>query len=337
MALGGFRLLSAGDLRRLISMGEAIDLVRAAFIQLAEGRATVPARLHLKAEADGTPLYMPAYIPALGALGAKVVSVFPRNPSLGLPTITAAVLVQDPATGVPLGLVEGASLTALRTGAASGLATLLLSRPEAQICALFGAGVQARTQLEAVCAVRRITQVRVVGRDPQRRDGFVAWARAQPWIQGATVVAAASPALAVRGADVIITATTSRIPVVPTREVAPGTHLNVIGAYAPDAREVDGTLVARATVVVDSRAACLREAGDLILAIAEGHLSADQIAAEIGEVAAGARPGRRHPEEVTLFKSVGTAALDVAVGAAALRRAEADGVGVVVDLFSQGR
>jgi ornithine cyclodeaminase len=333
MALGELRLLSAGELRRLVPMADAIALVREAFIHLSRGEAEVPLRVALHGAEEGVALYMPAAVPALGALGAKVVSVFPRNPARGLPTITAVVLIQDPATGAPLGLIEGASLTALRTGAAGGLATQLLSREGAQICALFGAGVQGRTQLEAVCTVRPITQVRVVDRDPRPAAAFVEWARAQPWIGGATVLAAASPELAVRGADIIITATTSPAPVVPGAAVPPGAHVTAIGAFTPTTREVDADLVARATVVVDSRAGCLAEAGDLLLAIAEGRFSAERIHAEIGEVASGSRPGRRDPQEVTLFKSVGTAALDVVVGSAALARAAAAGAGQAVRLF----
>lgn len=277
-------------------------------------------------------LYMPASLPGLPALGLKAVAVFPGNPSRGLPTITAVVLIQDPETGAPLGLLEGASLTALRTGAASGLATRRLARPEAGLCALFGTGAQARTQLEAICAVRPITQIRVVGRDAGRTADFVVWAGAQTWTRGATVIAAPSPALAVRGAEIIVTATTSPTPVVPSAEVAPGAHLNVIGAFTPQTREVEGVLVGRATVVVDSREAALAEAGDLLLAIGEGHFAAERIHAEIGEVAAGLRSGRRAPEEVTLFKSVGSAALDLAVGAEALRRAAGSGVGTLVAL-----
>ena len=331
MALASLRILSAADLRRLVPMADAIEIVARAFIDLSHGLAAAPLRTHLEG-GGGTALYMPARLPGLGALGVKAVSVFPENPSRGLPTITAVVLIQDAATGLPVGLIEGASLTALRTGAASGLATRLLSRPDASICALFGVGAQARTQLEGVCAVREVTQVRVVGRDPSRTEDFVGWARGQPWLRGATVVRASDPALAVRGAALIVTATTSPTPVVPTAEVAPGAHLNVIGAFTPQRREVEGELVARAMVVVDSRDAALAEAGDLLLAIAEGRFAPDRIHAEIGEVAAGERPGRRRAEEVTLFKSVGTAVLDVAVGAEALRRAAAAGVGLAATL-----
>lgn len=326
-------MLTAEELRRLVPMAEAIEIVRRAYIELSQGRTAAPLRAHLRAEDQGSALYMPAYVPALGALGAKMVSVFPANPSRGLPTITAVVLIQDPATGAPVGLIEGASLTALRTGAAGGLAARLLSRLDAHVCALFGAGAQGRAQLEAVCAVREITQVRVADSVPQRAEDFAAWARAQPWVRGATVVVAPTAALAVRGADIVVTATTSATPVVPTAEVPAGAHLTAIGAFTPDTREVEGDLVARATVVVDSRAACLAEAGDLLLAIGEGRFSPERIHAEIGEIAAGTRPGRRDPAEITLFKSVGTAVLDVAVGAAALQRAAAAGAGQAARLF----
>ncbi len=329
MALAPLRILTAAELRSLVPMVDAIDIVERAFIALSRGEAEVPLRTHL-ASGGGTALYMPARLAALGAMGIKAVSVFPGNAARGLPTIAALVLIQDAATGAPLGLLEGASLTALRTGAASGLATRLLSRPEAIICALFGTGAQARTQLEAVCAVREVTQVRVVGRDPVRAEAFATWARAEPWLRGATVLTARDTALAVRGADLIVTATTSPTPVVPSAEVAAGAHLNAVGAFTPQTREVEADLVARATVVVDSREAALAEAGDLLLAIAEGRFAAEGIHAEIGEVAAGDRPGRRSDAEITLFKSVGTAALDVAVGAEALRRAADQGIGVSV-------
>jgi ornithine cyclodeaminase len=330
------RLLTAAELRHLVPMSEAIGLVRHAYIALSTGQAIVPPRLHLAVGDGGTALYMPAAVPADGALGVKAVAVFPTNTARGLPTIHALVLVQDASTGAPLGLIEGAALTALRTGAAGGLAAQLLARPEAHIAALFGTGVQARAQLEAAFAVRPLTQVRVLGRDPERTAAFVRWAAAQPWTGGATILAASSPELAVRGADLVITATTSPTPVVPTEEVAPGCHVTAVGAFTPQTREVDGALVARATVVVESRAAALAEAGDLLLAIAEGRFAPERIHAEIGEVAAGLRPGRTRPEEITLFKSVGTAVLDVVVGAEALRRAAATGLGWEAELEGSG-
>jgi ornithine cyclodeaminase len=314
-------------------MRDAIAAVREGFVELSAGRAAVPLRSHVPvAEHDGTLLAMPAYLSAGGGLGAKLVTVFPRNPQRGLPTIFATVLLLDAQTGEPAALIEGSSLTALRTGAAGGLAADLFALPDAGIVALFGAGVQGRAQLEAVCTVRRVTQVRVVDRQVARAEALVRWAREQPWLGGATVLAVTDPALAVRGAEIIITATTSAEPVFPAAEVGPGAHVTAVGAYTPTTREVPGELVARSAVFVDSRAAALAEAGDLVLAIREGLITADVIRAEIGEVAAGTAPGRIGSEEVTCFKSVGHAVQDLAVARLALARASATGRGVLVDL-----
>jgi len=314
-------------------MKDAIAAVRQGFVELSAGRAAVPLRSHVPvAEHGGTLLAMPAYLPAAGGLGAKLVTVFPHNPQRGLPTIFATVLLLDAQTGEPAALIEGASLTALRTGAAGGLAADLLALPDAGIVALFGAGVQGRAQLEAVCAVRPVTQVRVMDRQPAHAEAFVRWAREQPWLQDATVLAVTDPALAVRGAEIVITATTSRDPVFPADEVGPGAHVTAVGAYTPDAREVPGELVARAAIFVDSRAAALAEAGDLVLAIRQGLIAPEAIRAEIGEVAAGTAPGRTGPQEVTFFKSVGHAVQDLAVARLALARASAADRGVLVDL-----
>lgn len=324
-------LLGAGDLRALVPMVDAIAAVREAFTAISGGRAVVPVRAAVALPgSDAAFLAMPGALAAPGggadALGAKLVSVVPANAAAGRPVVAAVMVVFDPTTGQPAAVIEGASLTALRTGAASGLATDLLALPEASIVALFGAGVQARTQLEGICAVRPVTQVRVVGRGPERVAAFVAWAREQPWMCGATVIAATDPEVAVRGAEVVVTATTSAVPVFPGRAVGPGAHVNAVGAFQPHRREVDADLVARAAVFVDSREAALAEAGDLLVAAAEGRFRVEAIRAEIGEVAAGGA-GRRSRDEITLFKSVGHAALDLAVAALAVRRAEAVGLG----------
>jgi ornithine cyclodeaminase/alanine dehydrogenase-like protein (mu-crystallin family) len=347
-------LLSATDLRALVPMRDAIGAVRQAFVALSRGRAAVPVRTVVPvAGRDAVLLAMPGALAtpgpektesentgardsghaalAGGHLGAKLVSVFPGNATSGLPVVQAVVVLLDEEDGRPLALIEGTSLTALRTGAASGVATDLLALPEAGIVALFGAGTQARTQLEAVCAVRPVTQVRVVDRTPERARAFVAWAREQAWIAGATVLAATDPEAAVRGAEIIVTATTSATPVFHGRAVRPGAHVNAIGAFQPDTREVDSDLVARAAVFVDSRAAALSEAGDLLIPIREGVLTADAIRGEIGEVAAG-RTGRRSTGEITLFKSVGNAVQDLAVAGLAVARAAASGRGTRVDL-----
>lgn len=299
-------------------MRDAIDAVRQAFRALSSGRAHVPLRVHVALQ-EGTALWMPCALEGVG-LGVKAVGVFPGNPSRGLATIQAAVLLQDAHTGTPLGLVEGASLTALRTGAATGLATDLLARKDACVVALLGCGAQAPRQLEAVCTVRSITQVRVYCPTATRRERFAQWAREQPWLAGASVFAAPSAETAVRGADVVVTATPSHEPVFAAEDLSPGVHINAIGAFTPQMREVPAQVVRIARVVVDSVQAAQSEAGDLIQAAAEGAFDWSR-AVEIGRLMDEPSLGRQSADEVTLFKSVGVAVQDVAVGWMALQRA----------------
>jgi ornithine cyclodeaminase len=336
----GVRIITAADLRRLVDMASAIAAVRDAFEALSAGRAEVPVRTVVGVpNRQAVLLAMPGAVdrahsaagPIERQIGAKLVTVFPGNARAGRPIIHALVVLLDGTDGRPTAVIEGASLTALRTGAAGGLAADLLAPREAQIAAIFGAGVQARTQLEALCAVRDLTQIRVVGRSLARTAAFAEWARAQPWTRGATVIVASDPALAVRGADVVVTATTSATPVFPGTAVAAGAHVNAVGAFQPDAREIDSDLVERAAVFVDSREAALAEAGDLLIPIKEGRFASDRIRGEIGEVIAG-RAGRRSAAETTVFKSVGNAVQDVAVGHLAAERAVERNLGVEVAL-----
>jgi ornithine cyclodeaminase/alanine dehydrogenase-like protein (mu-crystallin family) len=341
------RILSAADLRRLVDMPSAIEAVRHAFAALSSGRAEVPVRTSVSVPSRRAVLLaMPGAVDSADqssesgdrrerAIGAKLVTVFPDNARAGRPIIHAIVALLDGGDGRPTALIEGASLTALRTGAAGGLATDLLARKDAGIVAIFGAGVQARTQLEAVCAVRDITQVRIVGRDRARADVFAEWTRAQRWLGGATVIVAADPALAVRGADIITTATTSSVPVFPGSAVERGVHVNAVGAFQPQTREIDTDLIERAAVFVDSREAALAEAGDLVIPISERRFAPERIRAEIGDVVLG-RAGRQSNDEITIFKSVGNAAQDVVVAHLAAARAVEQGVGVEVSLDGDG-
>ncbi len=320
-------MVSAGDLERLVPMRDAIQAVREGFLALAEGRVALPLRVHVQTP-QGVALWMPAAAQGLG-LAVKAVGVFPGNPDRGLPTIQAAVLLQDADTGAPVGLVEGSSLTALRTGAATGLATDVLARRDAAVVAVFGCGGQAPRQLEAVCAVRTVTQVRVYCRTPARREAFAAWARQQPWLQGASVFAAPSAEAAVRGADVVVTATSSQEPVFRAEDLPPGAHVNAVGAFTPRMREVPAQVVQAARVVVDSLEAAQAEAGDLIQAASEGALDWARVV-ELGRLLQDPSAGRQSPDEVTLFKSVGLAVQDLAVGMLALRRAAEHGLGTEV-------
>ena len=302
-------VLSEEDVRRSVDMPAAIGAVRRAFERLSSGRARVPVRQALGGE-GGDVLFMPGRLDGPARIGAKAVSVYPGNADRGLAPVNAALLLVDPETGRARALLAANHLTALRTGAASGVATDLLAREDASVLALFGAGTQARTQLEAVATVRDLDEVRVVSRggDSARR-----LARERSGA-GLRIRAVDEPADALRGANIVVAATDSSSPVFAGRDVEPGAHVNGVGSYRPDMQEVDAALVGRATVVVDERNAVLEEAGDLIVPIRAGEFSAEEIHAEIGEVAAGDAPGRTDPGGVTFFKSVGNVVQDLAGG-----------------------
>ena len=319
------RILTADEVRACLDMRGAIDAMRTAFAQLSSGEAVVPDRLAVPSE-NGISLFMPGYLPEEGWLAAKVVSVFPGNRELGLPVVTAVVLVLDSKTGEPVALMDGTSLTALRTGAAGGLAAEILALEEASVLTVFGAGPQARTQIEAVRTVRPVREVRIVSLVRSESEALAAE------LEGVDVVLPDDPGDAVAGAHVIVTATDSSEPVFPGERVDPGTHITAVGAFTPTMRELDPGLVARAKVVVDARSTVMEEAGDLVQAIRQGAFSLDRIHAELGEVASGDRPGRESPGEVTLFKSVGSAAQDAAAAGRILAAADRLGLGTTVEI-----
>ncbi len=326
-------MLSAEDVRRAVPMAEAIEIVKGAFAQLSTGKATVPLRTQLPVEKHGgITLFMPAYLSETDALGAKIVSVFPKNLDRGLPTIFAIVIVVDSETGCPVAIMDGTYLTALRTGAASGAATDFLARRDAKVAAIFGAGAQARTQLLAVCTVRKIETVWVYDVVRERAEAYAAEMKGFGPIP-ADIRIASSPAEAVREADIICTATTSSSPVFNGEDLKPGVHINAIGSFTPQMQEVDETTIRRANkIVVDFRSACLAEAGDLIIPMNKGIISEKDIYAEIGEIAAGLKPGRERDDEITYFKSVGNAVQDVSVARRVLEKARELGLGKEVEI-----
>jgi len=317
------RLLSSADVRAALPMPKAIEAMRRAFGQLSAGQAEMPLRGRLATE-KGVTLLMPAYLKQSRELGIKVVSVYGDNPALGLPIVTACVVALDPQTGLPQALIEGSTLTAIRTGAGGGLAAELLARTEARTVALFGAGVQARVQLEAVLAVRSITRVNLLSRTRASAEKLAAEIAAWPSAPRVNIVA--TPKEAVRDADIVITATTSPTPVFDGHHLKPGAHITGVGSYTLDTREVDEAAVRRASyIVVDSYAMARAEAGDLMLPSAPMH-------AELGEIVNGVKPGRASDDQITFFKSVGVAAQDAAAACAVLAEAEAQGLGTVVEL-----
>jgi ornithine cyclodeaminase/alanine dehydrogenase-like protein (mu-crystallin family) len=314
-------------------MQDAIELVKAAFRDLTRGRAVVPLRTSLEVRhGSATTLLMPAYLPDLPALGFKAISIFQENAARGLPIGNAMVCMIDPETGVPSALLNGAYLTALRTGAVSGASTELMARPDARRLAVIGAGTQGVTQAAAVCAVRDIDRITVVYRHEaswhRYRDAVAAdWPELLDRLSGTDDVEAA-----VREADVVCVATTSKNPVFDDAWVSPGTHVSGVGSFTPEMQEVPASFVARSRVVVDMKEHALEEAGDLIIPIKAGLMSADDIVGELGEVVEGTVTPRMSDADLTFFKSVGNAVQDIAVANVAVQRAIEKGAGQQIDL-----
>ncbi len=316
--------LSAEDIQRTVPMSAAIDAVAAAFARLAAGGATVPLRTAVEVpEQDAVSLFMPAYMaPTAGeaaALGMKIVNIFPHNlANHQLPTINAVVMLIDPQTGRPLAVMDAGYLTALRTGAGSGVATRYMARPESKVLALFGAGAQARTQALAVCAERPIERILIVNRSRERAESLIEILR-QDGVQADLSIAADAPE-ALATADIICCATSSPTPVFADADLRPGTHINAVGAFKPELAEVPPATVVRARLIVDQREAAWAEAGDLIQPRDAGLISEDHPAGELGQLVNGQVAGRTNPEEITFFKSVGNAVQDLAVAALAFAR-----------------
>jgi len=304
------RYITDDEVRRALTMPEAIRAVKETYIQLSTGQARVPARTSLEIpEFRTTALVMPAFLPRTKRLGLKLISLCEDNPSKGLPLIQAVAILMDAELGTPLAVMDASYLTAVRTGAASGVATDVLAAKDARVAAIFGAGVQGKTQLEAVAAVRPIRKVLVFDVDPRAAAAYAAEMGRRLSLD---VEPASSPE-ALREADIICTATTSAVPIFSDRDLKPGVHINAVGSYKPHVREIPGETIRRAKVYVDQKQACLEEAGDLIIPLREKLIDEGHILAEIGEVLAGLKPGRGSDDEVTVFKSVGNAALDLAM------------------------
>lgn len=319
--------LSAEDIHAALPMDVAVRVVKQAFAAYSAGRADAPLRTALSVpERDAKTLVMPCYLPDYG-LGAKVVSVFPQNRGGLTPVVHGLVVLLDPETGEPMALVDGTALTAWRTGAASGAATDLLSSEHASEAAVIGAGAQARTQVTALDTVRSLDTIRIYSRTPDRVRALIE--SLQPHVS-ATLVAAESSVAAVRDVAIVCTATSSTTPVLDGSVLASGTHVNAIGSFTADMREIDARTVERAHVFVDSVSAAAAEAGDLLAAEREG-VTQRHDWTELGRIVTGTAPGREG-NEITLFKSVGLAVQDIATAGEAVARARAEGMGTEVDV-----
>lgn len=293
------RLIDAGELGRLLPMRAAIDALEAAF---AAGVPPVPLRMHATTP-DGELLLMPAA--AAQGLGVKLITLTAANPGRGRPLVQGAYVLFAPGDQSPEAVIDGAALTALRTGAVTGLATRGLAREDARRAVVFGAGVQARAHVEAIRAVRDLEDVAIVSRSAATAEALAA-----------QVGGRSGSVDDVAAADIVCTCTTSGVPLFDGTRLAAGAHVNAVGAYTPETREVDTTTVTRSRVVVETREVAMAEAGDLLLPIAEGAVEAGHVVADLSETVRGSVV-RRSPQDVTLFVSVGLAFEDLVVARAA--------------------
>jgi alanine dehydrogenase len=320
-------LLSRSDVQKALNMEDAIELVERGFVEYGEGGVSMPQRpVILLPEHEGFAAFMPALVRELGALAVKTVTVFKGNPDKGLPTILATVTLLDVETGAPLSVMDAGYLTAVRTGAASGVATRYLARKDASVAAIFGAGVQGATQMEAICTVRDIAEVRVFDTNRQAAERFARELAGRGPIPDKVEVVG-SPQEALSGADVVATATTSPTPVFDGDDLSPGVHVNGVGSHTPGARELDTRTVVRSKIVCDSVEACLAEAGDILMPIGEGALKESDIHGGLADVVSRRVPGRESAEEITLYKSVGLAFQDAVTALRAYEKAESAGLG----------
>ena len=327
------KIFSAKDIRQAVSMAQAIEAVKKAYIQYSSGKAVLPLRIAISPEKKSDiALFMPAYLTDSKSFGVKIVSVFPENREKNIATINALVIILDAETGQAEAIMDGTYLTALRTGAGSGGATDLLARKDAQVAAIFGAGIQAHTQLEAICTVRSIRKVRVYDVVRSRAEAFAEEMKAHGKPIPPDISVAGSPSETIRDADIICAATTSATPVFNDSDLKLGVHLNAIGSFRPEVQEIPAETVIRAKVFVDSLSMSLEETGDLIIPIKQGLMKESHIHGEIGQVAAGKLSGRESEKEVTLFKSVGLAVQDVATASLVLSQAKRLGLGVEMEI-----
>ena len=302
------RIIDAEQVRRLLPMAECIDVMAEAMTAASSGGVVQPLRTVLPVDDRGGQLFvMPAASSSLGCYGAKLISLTPANPGKGLPTIRGDYLLFEGDTGASIALIDAASLTAIRTAAASGLAARLLARADTTTCGIFGTGVQATTHVEAMRAVRAVREVRIWGRDPAKAKRLAQELRAST---GLAVTAERDPAR-VAACDLLCTVTAATRPILKGEWVRSGAHVSLVGAHTLADREADTELVRRSRVYVDQLEAARREAGDVMIPIQASSVAADHIRGEIGQVVTGAIEGRTSPDQVTLYKSVGIAAQDL--------------------------
>jgi ornithine cyclodeaminase len=325
------KILNKQDIQAVFSMKDAIAADKAALAAYSRGETTIPLRTNIDIPAEsGQSLYMPGYLAGEHpALGMKIVSVYPHNIDKGLPSVPATMISLDPATGIVSAILDGTYLTQLRTGAMQGAATDLLARQDARTATLIGTGGQAPAQLEAMLTVRPLRQVYVSDIDTHRAQDFAAAMQHKFGDQfNVTITAVHDLGQAIAASDIITSATTSKVATFSAADVKPGTHINGVGAYTPEMHEIPEELVKRANVVIfDTMDGVLAEAGDMITPLKDGTVTKEHYEGELGAVVDGKLPGRTTDQQITLFKTVGTAATDVYVAEQILQAADQAGRG----------
>jgi len=320
-------VLSHDDVKRLLPIESCIELMAEALTDLARGESWQPLRFVVRPPDEQSLMgLMPAHHSSpRAAYGLKTVCIFPGNPARGLDPHQGGVMLFDGETGELRALIDASAVTSIRTAAVTGVATRALAREDSRVLAIIGSGVQARPHLQAMAAVRPFDQARVWSRTPEHAQAFAAEAQAPFPVEAVETAEAA-----VRGADVVVTVTSSREPVVERGWLAPGAHVNAVGSSIPTARELDSATIAAAAVFVDRRESTLNESGEYLRAIEEEGIGPDHIRAELGEVLVGSYEGRRSDDELTVFISLGLAVEDLAAAEYLYQRARDDGVGSLV-------
>lgn len=316
------RFVDAAQVYRVLPPAHCIAVVREAMIALSQGRAQQPLRSILDLDSGDALGLMPGALDE--GFGAKLISVFPRNFERGLPSHQGVVVLFDRDSGAPQAVVDAHAITALRTAAASAVATDALARPDSAVLALLGYGEQAQTHLLAIAQVRRLSEVRVWGRQAARAEAFVARMRALPELAGLALRCCESVAEAVTAADIVCTLTAASEPILEGAMLAPGTHVNLVGSGRAGPVEVDSALVLRSRYFADHRESVLRQGAEFLRAKAVGLVEDSHVLGEIGQVLAGELPGRRDADEITAYKSLGSIVQDLAAAREVCRRLDAE-------------
>ncbi|CAH2716814.1 Delta(1)-pyrroline-2-carboxylate reductase [Neobacillus rhizosphaerae] len=327
-------VLTKEDIKKVFTMKDAIEADKDALRIYSAGKCVSPLRVNIDIPKEqGQSLFMPAYVEEFDATGIKIVSVFPKNIEKGKPSVPAQMILLDGTTGEVCAILDGTYLTQLRTGAVQGAATDILAKKDAKIGVLFGTGGQAATQLEAMVCVRNLEEVRVFDINYERAKEFAETMQRELAAYDTEIVAVENGNEAVRNADIITCVTTSRRPVFDGTLVKKGAHVNGVGAYTPQMQELDENIVKNADkVFFDTKEGVLAEAGDFLIPMEKGIVSEQDFNGELGEVILGQILGRETDEEITLFKTVGAAVLDVVTAHQIYKKAIENNVGNVVEI-----